>query len=178
MRARGLTLVELLIVVGIILTLTSLVIGITRIANEVKTKIQCMNNLRQLYLASKMYEQDFGAPPMYYDQLLAWQPSCRTLLICPKDPFQGFAAGGWSPVKGSPHYVPHSYMPQYWGAYWILKGKIKLIGRPEWIKRDIERASKERYYFICQYHGIAISVDGKFLPFGPEYEKREEWITR
>ena len=181
MKEKGLTLMELLIVVGIVLSLWGLILGVTKMAKEASMKVQCMNNLRQLYLASKMYEQTFGEPPISYGNLLAWQPSLKLLLICPKDPFKGYAAGGWSyvtsPVHSDPDYVPHSYSPQYWGAYWILKGRIKIFGPPEMIERIRKKVIEELQsgdYFICAYHWMAISVDGKIRPWGPPWRVKEE----
>ncbi len=178
MKKIGLTLIELLIVIGIILSLLGLVLGIVSIGKEAAMKTQCMNNLKQLYLASKMYEQTFGEPPIHYNHFLSWQPSYRSLLICPKDPFEGFAAGGWSPVDPSrPTYVPHSYLPQYWTAYWIVKGKIKILAPVEKVKEAREKAIKELIegdYFICRYHWMAISVDGKIRPWGPPWRIGEQ----
>jgi len=175
MKKNGLTLMELLIVVGITLSLLGLILGVVKIGKEAAMKVQCMNNLKQLYLASKMYEHTFGEPPPYYRELLLWQPSYRSLLICPKDPFQGFAAGGWSYAtflnNPHPYFIPHSYSPSYWIAYWIVKGKIKIYAPPEMIKKTLERATEELEkgnYFICQYHGIAISIDGDIRSWKPK----------
>lgn len=178
MKERGLTLMELIIVIGIILSLMGLVLGVVKIGKETMMKMQCMNNLSQLYLASKIYEQTFDAPPLDYYQFLSWKPELRSHIICPKDPFEGLAAGGWSvPHRLSPDYVPHSYTPQYWGAYWIVRGRVRIIASPEKVKETIEKARKDLIdgdYFICRYHWMAISVDGKIRRWGPPWRIEEQ----
>lgn len=179
MKGKGWTLVELLVIVGIILTLINLTIAVVGIASDIRSKVKCMNNLHQLYLVSKLYEQDFGVPPFDFKELITYKPEVRSLLICPKDPFQGYAAGGYSHVCSDPQserckkflktYIPHSYPPQYWISYWALKGRIKLIGRPEWIAKSIEKFKIEKYYFICSYHELGVTLDGRVERLADEY---------
>jgi len=185
MKKNGLTLMELLIVVGIIISLLGLILSVVKIGKEAAMKVQCMNNLKQLYLASKMYEQTFGEPPPHYRELLLWQPSYRSLLICPKDPFQGFAAGGWNyvtlPTNPRPSFIPHSYVASYWSAWLIVTKRAKIIAPPEKVKKIMEWAAENLAkgdYFICRYHEIAISIDGNIRPWKPswkipEAERRE-----
>jgi len=170
-KAKGMSLmslVELLVVIGIVLALIVLILSAVRIGREIAMKTQCANNLRQLYLAAKLYEQTFGEPPLNtWKHFLDWQPSYRALLICPKDPFKGLAAGGLSYCHPP---IPHSYMPSYWIAYKLLKGKIKILASPEMIKETIAMAREELIngnYFICWYHEMAISIDGKVRRWTP-----------
>ncbi|MER3500945.1 MAG: hypothetical protein C4295_05610 [Candidatus Fervidibacterota bacterium] len=119
MKDKGLTLIELVIAVGILLALISLVLGVVRMGLEAARRAQCANNLRQLYLATKLYEEQFGAPPFHpKHHFLAWNPNLAPLLICPSDPYKGYRHKHM--VKPE-FFVPESYDFIYWGAYHVVR---------------------------------------------------------
>lgn len=97
---KGLTLVELLIVIGIIAVLAGIVFAVI---GEVRWRVgvvQCSSNLHQIGLALRMYAQDwFGFAPPYCaiagdfvsSSLLvkAFSPYVKSnsIWLCPRDPF-------------------------------------------------------------------------------------------
>lgn len=110
MLRKGLTLLELLITVGIVLALASLIIGLVRIGLNVARRTQCANNLRQIYLATKLYEEQFGSPPFFPKHFVTWKPEFAPMLICPSDPYQGrLFEGSYAPET----FVPYSYFLNY-----------------------------------------------------------------
>lgn len=101
MKGKGLTLVELLIVIGIITVLLGIVVAIV---SEIRWRAgvtNCSSNLRQIGLALRMYAQDWNgfAPPhcaLFGDfissnlLLEAFRPYTKNdgIWICPHDPFR------------------------------------------------------------------------------------------
>jgi type II secretory pathway pseudopilin PulG len=80
---RPFTLVEFLVVLGIIAVLISLVLPATRSARPAARRAQCVNNLKQIALALHNYEQTHNALPPAYTVDANGRPlhSWRTLIL-------------------------------------------------------------------------------------------------
>jgi len=125
MSRRAFTLVEVMTATAIVMLLAAIILSATRGAIGSAKRTHCAANLRQLYLAIKMYEDEEGAPPYpfhLYKGLVEEYPRARGILVCPADTSKGtefWPDGPRFDPKLHPGVPPHSYDAYYFGDYWL-----------------------------------------------------------
>jgi prepilin-type N-terminal cleavage/methylation domain-containing protein/prepilin-type processing-associated H-X9-DG protein len=91
-RHLGFTLVELLVVIGILAVLAAILFPVIASATRSARKAHCASNLRQLFMAQKMYSDDCDrmlvparAGTVTWCQILQPQMKSKQIIVCPED---------------------------------------------------------------------------------------------
>lgn len=136
---RGMTLVELLIVVGIIAVIAGLSMGVLLKVRQRAYLATCISNLRQLVQAVHMYEDDWGTVPIErpvkigdgtygkVQQMLYSYVKNDDVFLCPSDFTGGKLAYSESytmDITGNPIPYPDPQNPSpnsvFWNGRWWL----------------------------------------------------------
>lgn len=117
----GFTLVELLVVIGIVLIVAALIYPVTFAALGKARRTQCVSNMRQLYVASQLYVQDVESPTTVPARIGSMAPyvSDKSVFTCPDEHYLVRSSSGWPEeiFKPNPHWssfrVSYAYVRSY-----------------------------------------------------------------
>lgn len=99
MKCRGLTLIELLLVVVIIALLVALLLPVVHSVRRRSYESVCTSNLRQIHAAYALYLQDYGQSSPFFVNLMGYIKGSG-VVRCPADPYPRGAAWRYSATMG------------------------------------------------------------------------------
>lgn len=173
-RQKGLTLIELVLVTGIIAALAGIIWAALAPLREKARQIQCMNNLKQIYLAFVMYRETYGysvispvkgvpldpvdlgfpciparyPPPIAPDDMLEPFLKSKDVFKCPNDPTH-WEHSYTTMVPPFCRYSEVENLPRDNFNWWIM----------DRFRRMTAECGERMPIFYCPWHGLEQRTD-------------------
>lgn len=169
-QRKGFTLVELLVVIGIIAVLISILLPALGRARENARRVACSSLLRQIGIAARAYanENKDSLPPYRFDN------GAANYNLCPSGPGNGslynyvYAITGWNDAAGQDMgaLVGRLVQTRY------LRGEVAKMTRCTSVDPGDDRADLATYHFMPHIAGR--TVNGTVV-YQPWWKKLSKW---
>ncbi len=147
MRSKGLTLVELLTVIAIIVLIIAFLIPVIVEIRKRGYETTCLANLRQLHIAFTTYLQDYDAEASHQRQLWRYITDKR-ILVCPAD----ITKEGAATIEANPYNAPPEQMIKT--SYFYYRD---VIFYSESVLNQMKEKDPNHGIFVCSLHGTPAS---------------------
>ena len=145
-HGAGFTLVELLVVIGIIATLIALLFPVLSGARKRSQETVCTSNLHQISVAIKLYMSDYDEKrPLRFQSVADQYIKNASVLICKDDP-----TGNWGGIYAEKHRVP-SQPPETIKYSYLMP--LESLGFTEFAWEEITGADSNVGLVSDQLHG-------------------------
>lgn len=148
MKKRGVTLIEILCVIAILVLLMALLLPVATSARRKSQETVCTSNMRQLVAALHKYREDYGDFPPFLQYVYPYVREKR-LFLCPLDRWESIGGANWFGGAN-----PYAMANKISSSYYYFADPIAVTGTEHGLLPEILPTVDSNHGVIaCLLHG-------------------------